>query len=254
MRSIRPPFLLAAALLSTALPAAAHVSYTNRNFGTFSGGESAVTISNMTVGGSYGWADGTDDDYGDSHRLRAFRFSLTYDATVTITATATTNNGVLLGDLLPAFSIYSGLAHLPPAAADHDGATVSQLWIASLPGVAKEGAFNALGDWKMGSDDGVTLADLSSFTYKGHAADGAAANFGAAAGISGDGLADGTVTGTFQLPAGDYSIFVGGGLYAGQGTGTTNRGVNVTLSAVPEPSSVLTLLAAVTGLAMRRRR
>ena len=236
-----------------ALPAAAHVSYTNRNFGTFSGGEPAVTISNMTVGGSYGWADGTDDDYGDSHRMRAYRFTLSYDATITVTATATTNNGALLGDLLPAFSIYSGLAHLAPAAADHDTATVSQLWISGLPGVAKEGAFNALGNWKMGNDEGVTLADLSSFTYMGHAADGTAANYGSAAGISGDGLADGTVTGTFHLPAGDYSIFLGGGLYASQGTGTANRGVNVTFS-VPEPSTGATLLAAAAGIALRRRR
>lgn len=252
--TILSPICTLAALLAFTGAASAHIGYTNRNFGTFAGGEAPVTISNMTVGGNYGWADGTDADYGDSHRLRAYRFTLTYDATVSITATATTNNGLLLGDLLPAYSLYSGLAHLPPAAADHDGATVSVAWLSSLGGVTKEGAFVALGDWKIGSDEGTTFADLSSFTYRGHAADGTDANFGTTPGINGDGLADGTVTGSFFLPAGDYSLFVGGALYAGQGSGTANRGVNVTLSVVPEPSAAAVLLGAALLTAGRRKR
>jgi hypothetical protein len=253
MNQISSLLVISASLALSALPSIAHVSYTGRNFGTFSGGESPVIISNQTVSGSYGWADGTDADFGDSHRLRAFRFSLSYDASVTVTASATSNGGLLLGDLLPAFSIYSGLAHLPPAALDHDGAPISVSYLASLPDVPREGAFVATADWKMGNDDGATFADLSSFTYRGHAADGSSANYGNAPGILGDNLADGFVTGSFFLPAGDYSIFVGGALYDGQSSGNTNRGVNVTLSVVPEPAAAsLFLLSA--GLILRRRR
>jgi hypothetical protein len=241
---------LTALLLSIGTPIAfAHVSYNGRNFGTLTGSEPATTISNVSVTGAFGWADGTDSDYGDSHRLRAFRFALTYDATVTISVAATSNGGLLLGDLLPGFSLYAGLAHLPPAALDHDGSAVSQEYLGQLGGPAREGCFVALGDWKMGNDDG----DLSSFVYKGHAADGSAVNFGPADGIRGDGVADGFVSGTFQLPAGDYSLFVGGALYDSQSSGIAARGMNVSVLAVPEPSTAALALPA-TVLLIRRRR
>lgn len=119
-------------------------------------------------------------------------------------------------------------------------------------GVGKwEGCFNALGDWKMGSDDGIQYSDLSSFIYAGNAADGTSANYGTGATviprangttqtndlIRGDGLADGSVTGTFALDAGDYTILVGGATYGG--TSTSSFGFNTTLSValIPEPST-----------------
>ena len=232
----------------------AHIGYSGRDFGSFSSGGS-VTILNQTVSGTFGWADGTDADYGDSHRMRAYRFNLGYDATITLTASATTNNGALLGDLLPAFSIYGGLAHLPPLAADYDYSIISAQWNAALPGVAREGSFNALGDWKIGSDEGTSFADLSSFTFKGYAADGTSANFGNTPGLTGDGTADGTVTGTWNLTAGSYTILLGGADYAAQGPAPyVNRGVNLTLTVVPEPAAGISLLAAAAGLLLRRRR
>jgi hypothetical protein len=114
-----------------------------------------------------------------------------------------------------------------------------------------EGCFNALGDWKMGNDDGKQYSDLSSFIYAGNAADGTSANYGTGATIiprangttqtndliRGDGLADGSVTGIFALDAGDYTILVGGATYGG--TSTSSFGFNSTLSvmAIPEPST-----------------
>lgn len=241
---------LTALLFSIGSSAAlAHVSYNGRNFGTLTGSEPTATIRNVSVSGAFGWADGTDSDYGDSHRLRAFRFSLAYDAMVTISVEATSNGGLLLGDLLPGFSLYAGLAHLPPAALDHDGSAVSQEYLAKLPGPAREGCFVALGDWKMGNDDG----DLSSFLYMGHSADGTAANFGSADGIVGDGIADGLVSGTFTLPAGDYSLFVGGALYGAESSGIAGRGMNVSVLAVPEPSTVALAIPCAALLARRRR-
>jgi hypothetical protein len=245
---------VAVAAFASAPAVMAHISYSGRNFGTFSGGETPVSIFNQTVAGSFGWADGTDEDFGDSHHLRAYRFNLAYDATLTVEVAATSNDGALLGDLLPGFSIYGGLAHSPPSSLDHDTAALSLLWLSTVPGVAKEGVFRALGDWRVGNDDGLTLADLSSFTFMGYAVDGTPANFGASPGLVGDGTADGVVRGTFSLPAGDYSLFVGGADYASQIPGeTTNRGVNVTLTVVPEPASAALAFLAAAALTLTRR-
>ena len=60
---------------------------------------------------TYRWrADGTDADWGDSHKLRAYRFTLTYDASVSISVQAVAyssgaNN--YSGSLLPGFSLMS---------------------------------------------------------------------------------------------------------------------------------------------------
>lgn len=209
--------LLPALSLMGCLTAHAHISYTNRDFGTLDpSGTTTATISNQTSTGNYGWADGTDADYGDSHKLRGFRFKLTSANYVTITFTGSTNGGTRDGSLKPGFSVFSGLAHVSPAAADHDFATISAAWLATRFGVAKEGAFVALGDWKIGNDTGTSFADLSSFVFAGYAVDGTPALFGQTPGLVGDGTADGTVTGTFFLQPGDYTIMVGGANYAGQ--------------------------------------
>jgi hypothetical protein len=54
--------------------------------------------------------------------------------------------------------------------------------------------------------------------------------------INGDGNADGVVTGSFYLSAGDYSVFVGGANYAGVNT-NTSYGIQGTFTGVPEPST-----------------
>ncbi len=246
----------ALALLLLPLGAQAHLSYSGRDFGTFSGGEAPVTITNQTVSGSFGWADGTDADFGDSHRSRIFRFTLANTATVSITVQSIAF-GTNIAGLLPGFSVYSGLAHLSPALPDHDFSTVSQDWLASLPGPTKEGVLNTLGDFKIGNDDGVTFADLTSFTFKGYAVDGTAANFGSTLGIVGDGLADGTATGSFTLPAGDYSFFVGGADYvAGVGAAAPFQGygISTTVTATPEPTTTVMLALGLATLGLRHRR
>jgi hypothetical protein len=170
------------------------------------------------------------------------------------------------GTFLPAFSLFSGLAQGSPETLAHDSSTLS---VASRLG-GTEGSFRSLTDWSIGNDDtyktggptsGVLYAArLAYFTYIGHAADGTSANFGAAAGINGDGVADGFVTASFSgLSAGDYSLFVGGANYAMQTTeGPTTfptYGANVTVGLVPEPSTGFLLLggAALLGLLRRRR-
>jgi hypothetical protein len=247
--------ILTSLALIAAHTASAHIGYGVRDFLIFQPDvvASSVTISNQTVTGDYGWADATDADFGDSHKTRAFRFNVANPGYVTVTATASAG-GTKGAALLPAFSIYSGLAHVSPAAADHDLATISVAYLLSLGGVSKEGSLVALGDWKIGSDTGTTFADLSSFTYIGNAADGTSGNFGSIAGINGDGIADGTVTGTFYIPAaGDYSIFVGGALYSGTDVSGT-YGITTTVTVVPEPAAgILAGIALLGFLAPRRR-
>lgn len=238
-----------AALLAacTACPAQAHVSYTNRDLGSYGPAGGSMTISNQTVSGNFGWADGLDADFGDSHRLRAFRFTLTMPTTVNLTAEA--NPGATptsVGGLLPGFSVYAGLAHLPPAQADYDDSAATLAYLESLPGVPKEGAFRAMADWQMTNDAGDPF---SVFHYQGSAFDADL---------------NGVASGSFALPAGDYSVFVGGVNYVAQIGAVAPYpayGLKLTLDVapaalpVPEPEAYVLLLAGlgVIALAARRR-
>ncbi|NBZ95742.1 MAG: PEP-CTERM sorting domain-containing protein [Proteobacteria bacterium] len=255
MKKSKLTLALQAALLFGALStASAHVSYNGRDFGSYSGFNTNKVISNQYVTSDYGWADATDTDLGDSHKTRAFKFSLSSNAWVTLrfeglayTSGATSYSALAL----PAFSLYSGLA----AAGTHDGSPISIAWRDATYGTnTTKGSLNALGDWKIGSDAGTTFADLSSLTYIGNAADGTSANYGNAAGINGDGNADGVVTGSFYLSAGDYSVFIGGANYSGVNTNAT-YGIQGSFTAVPEPSTwgLLIVALAMGGLVIRAK-
>ena len=282
MKTSKLTLTLQAALFLGALStASAHIGYTGRDFGTYSGTDLTSTITNQRVSGEHGWVDATDADLGDTHKTRAFRFSLTTNAWVTLSfqGLAYTAGGSSFSALaLPAFSLYRGVA----AASTHDFSAISTAWRNTTYGTVittnsngvtttnsvTEGSLNALGDWKIGSDTGTTFADLSSFTYIGNAADGSSANYGTPASsltltdgsnvpngpINGDGNADGVVSGSFYLSAGDYSVFVGGANYAGVNT-NTSYGIQGTFTAVPEPSTwaLLTVSLAMVGLVIRAK-
>lgn len=255
--------LQAALFVAAVSTASAHIGYTGRDFGSYTGSDITRTITNQNVSSDYGWADATDANLGDTHKTRAFKFNLASNAWVTLSFqglayTAGTNSYTALA--LPAFSLYRGVA----AASTHDGSAISIAWRDTnygtvidydTNGVAKtnsvtEGSLNALGDWKIGSDAGTTFADLSSFTYIGNAASGTTANYGIPAAsltladgtivpnaaINGNGNTNGTVSGSFYLGAGNYSVFVGGANYAGVNTNTP-YGIQGTFTAVPEPST-----------------
>ena len=247
----------------------AHISYSNRNFGTLII-SADVSNTTQTVSSGFGWADATDADWGDSHRGRFFRFNLANplagDQGVRITVSRNLLGTGANHTFLPAFSLFSGLAQGSPEALAHDSSTLS---VNSRP-AGTEGSFRSLADWSIGNDDtyntagdptsGVHYASrLAYFTYIGHAADGTSTNFGNAAGIIGDGQADGFITATFSgLSAGDFSLFVGGANYELQATETgptyPTYGINVTVGLVPEPSaSSLLLIASISGWLRKRK-
>ncbi len=218
------------------------------------------SITNQTVSSSFGWAAGTRAEYGDAHRIRAFRFTLAEAGYATIQVEADAARGTAAGvSVMPAFSLYSGL--LSTGSPDYDTAAITSAYLATLGGPAKAGAFNATGDWKIGNDaslpDGLGNYDfdeLSSLTYLGNAADGTSANFGFASGIQGDGVADQAVGGSFWLAAGDYTLIVGGAELGALSEGPfLTYGVDVSLSVIPEPSSLM-LGAAASLLLLGRRR
>lgn len=268
MKKILLTAVASAVLIGAGQNASAHISYSGRNFGTLEVGGGAVVIGNQTISSSFGWADATDSDWGDSHRGRFFRFKLSSTASVVITVARNSGGNQTAGNgtansFLPAVSLYSGLAQgtvsvnqtlgngtvvARTEALSHDTAPLS----VSSRGNGTEGSFRALNNWSIGNDptyvtagdstSGILIADrLASFTYIDHAADGTAANYGNAPGIEGDGTADGFLTATFlDLPPGDYSFFVGGADYAAQnvqvGTYPT-YGVYVSAQAIaPTPS------------------
>lgn len=257
------PALLGLACWATA--AQAHLSYSGRNLGAFTGTEDAsATIANQAITGNFGWADAADANLGDSHKARAFRFSLASDSWVSITATANaTATASSIGGLLPGFSLYSGLAAISPfsgtqTSADHDGATASLAWRtgwaqanlgSGLDHAATDGSWNSKGDWKIGGDGDVAGVDaeLSSFVFKGFAFDE---------------NTDGTATGSFLLAAGNYTVMVGGSDLANKGSADAGKayGLSLTLNVgpsltpVPEPASAALVGLGLGALFLRARR
>lgn len=257
--------------LLLALQAKAHISYAGRDFGTVAPqGETKSTTLSGSVSSLFGWAYAGDADLGDSHRSRAFRVSVLTpgDVTITVQRTGTASDGSA-NLLLPALSIFSGLAHLPPEKLAHDGSAITQLELTSLYGAGNfQGSYRSLENWFIGNDPHDADADASNgisdpaslrhFTYIDHAADGTSANYGTITTrpVGGDGAADGFVSKTFKLEAGDYTIMVGGAEYLTTPPAApyTNYPVNVTLSVIPEASSTAMVICAALGLACRRKR
>jgi hypothetical protein len=264
--------LAAVGLLAASATASAHVSYTNRDFianGAFDGVDT-YTLSGQRVASNYGWADGADGDWGDSHRVRFLRFTLPEAATVTLSVAAQSGVPSMLDDLSPAFSVYAGVVpHL-----SHDGAP-SPTYLANHPGFLpstdfyaatgklgdKEGAFRSVNDFWLGNDSG----EAAQIVYLGHAIDGLGIDVTGdrVVDFAGDGIADGAVSGSWLLGPGTYSVVVGGTCYACQftessSTWVANRAFTASLAIAPVPEPETWALTgaglALLGLITRKRR
>lgn len=277
--------IVAALAVLFSASASAHVSYSTRDFfanGVQSG--NTWTLSNQRVTSDFGWADGADADWGDSHRLRWARFTLTDTSTVSITVSAAgfdyLSGGSMLtalGDLMPGFSLYRGIApgaayeagDHPDYIAHHPGLLPTVSYVVTNPSAplgVREGAFNATGDFWLGnklSEVGDVAWASGHLVYVGHAVDGAGVDINGDGKLDlvGDGSANGSVTTSFTLGAGSYSLILGGADYASQyvdlAGGSAQRGFSaaLTVSAVPEPDAWALMLAGVglIGLIARRR-
>jgi len=267
------PFALAL-LGFTANPVSAHIIPVD--FGTFDGTVAATTAEkNNGASANFGWIDGTDVDWGDTHKLATYTFTLTHQAAdVTLTFRGKSNAFGAAG-MAPGFTLYQGTPAYG-ANLDHDYSIGSELIrtdvCAATPGcTTTEGSFRALTTFAMTTDADPTATNPNVFTYVGSAYDGLAQSLPAANSPLQDGNpflvpgADGTANNTVSLvfpnlAAGSYIVFVGGTVYANQGSvaNTAARGLGgvltITPTAVPVPPAVWLFGSALAGLAGFRRK
>ena len=244
----------------TSSSAMAHIIPTN--FGNFDGLTVVDPINkNKGVSGNYGWIDGTDADWSDSHKTTWYSFTLTGTADVTLTFKERVNANGGLG-LIPGFTLYEGIPHKSPDGLDHDyspgSILIREADCAATPGcTTTEGSFRSLTTFRITNDDDPDGTSPIVFNYIGHAYDGSV-DYGTGIIPGGDGVADKSVTKTFtNLAAGSYLAFVGGSNYASQNAGGS-YGVygtfSLTPSQVPVPAAVWLFGSVVAGyLGMRRK-
>lgn len=212
--------------------------------------------------GNGAWANGTDADWGNSHDILWYKFTVANPGGALVNlslAGGITRVGplVTLGDLTPAFTLYSGM--LPPSS--HDGAGVLP-----LP-EGKDGQWLALADTTMANDAG----EIGTIRYLGH-------------GGEVDGTAQTVSLGLIFLAAGDYTVTPGGACYecfphyerldptnpaydpnyenqiiAIENDAGSRRGFNLSLNIqpVPVPAAVWlfgSALAAFVGMGKRKQR
>lgn len=264
------PAMLVMGLTTT--PAMAHIIPVD--FGTFNGAAAATTAErNNGASANFGWIDGTDVDWADTHKLATYTFTLTGQAAdVSLTFRGKSNAFGGTG-MAPGFTLYQGVAH---NGSDHDQSVGSELIraqdCAATPGcTTTEGSFRALTTFRITNDADPTAASPSVFTYVGHAYDGISQNLPAENSplqdgnpflVPGaDGTANNTVTMLFSnLNPGAYIVFVGGTVYANQGSSANNaargiRGIlSITPTAVPIPGAAWLFGSALTGFFGWKRR
>ncbi len=259
------PLLLAGSL--TATSAMAHIVPVD--FGSLDLGVATTTIEkNNGVAADNGWIDGADGDWGDTHHIGTYTFTLAGTGSADVTLALRGKSNAFGGaGLSPGFTLYEGVPHV---GADHDFSPGSELIrtadCAATPGCATtEGSLRSLTSFRITTDADPTGTSPSVFTYIGHAYDGSQTIPGANSPLydgqpflvpNGDGTLDRAVSMTFHdLAAGNYIVFGGGANYAAVTTPARGMGLTLTVTPVPVPAAVWLFgsgLAGLAGLARRR--
>jgi hypothetical protein len=208
LRFFSAAIALIAGLVVSINQAAAHVVYGNSLFSDpsvidpitgLNGVGSAFSSQDRTVRSNAGWIAGLNAATGgDSHNARFLYFNLAGAATIDFTVTALANsNGASL--LNPGYSIFSGaVPNVSHDGAPYAGQTPFATWspfansaVGSDPSSQKWGEFRANANVTMAHSNGTT----GTMTYTGL--------FGA----TGTGN---TITGTYTLGPGLYTLVIGG--------------------------------------------
>lgn len=260
------PLLLAGSFMSTS--AMAHI--TPVDIGDFNLGTAVTTTErNAGASGDKGWIDGADGDWGDTHKIGTYTFTLTGEGSADVTLALRGKSNAFGGaGMSPGFTLYEGTAHV---GGDHDYSIGSELMrtadCAATPGcTTTEGSLRSLTSFRITTDADPTGTDPSTFTYIGHAYNGSVTLPGANSPLydgqpylvpNGDGTATGNaVSFTFSnLTAGEYIVFAGGTNYAAVTEPGRGMGLTLTVTPVPVPAAAWLFGSGVIGLwGMYRRK
>ncbi|CAI8735594.1 conserved exported protein of unknown function [Methylocaldum szegediense] len=262
--------------LASIQEASAHVGWGNRDLilnaqNVVDNGDGSITYEYRfgSVTGNYGWADGLDYDWGDSHIVRFTKFEITNPggavvdisvrAATELTNPATGEVTTALGDLNPAFTLYKGVGPV----VDYGGTTGAHNLVPAssfdtteflnADELGKEGLFRALHDVTMCNTSG----QCGTQAYVAHA------------GEINDPSNSVSLAGLFLEP-GWYSLVIGGNSHIGIplfGNDFTGSGIDdvdgvrgfhvdltITPAPVPVPAAVWLMGSALVGLIGMRRR
>lgn len=273
-------FGISALLFCNLEPALAHVSFDNA--GTFNGTDVLTYTNTRSAYKAHGWVDGTDADLGDSHQIgglsaRWYRFTLNQPGLVDLSVIQNT------AGLDPAFTLYRGAfptsAHddtvidplnptdssfnpiQSPIDADPSGLYLKHSGYRDTVNQTYEGQFDAFGSWSMANDAGLHATVHYVIAVSG------TSDSDPSRGLTwgGNGNHD-TAVGTgesllqYYLPAGTYSVAVGGercndGTAACTG-GSYSATFSLTIRPVPLPAAFWLMGSALgsLGLVARRRK
>ncbi|MBL8037647.1 MAG: VPLPA-CTERM sorting domain-containing protein [Nitrospira sp.] len=217
LRSFTAAILSVFGLAGTVGQASAHVSYGQSLFSdssiidpvTGANGTGIINANpNRTVSSNAGWLAGQNSTtWANSHDNRFLYFNLAQTSTVNFTLTGNNTNGN--GVLNPGYSLFQGVA----LNAVHDGATVPASYIGAQTGFASWSPFAAANTAI--TANGGTLSTQHWGQYRSNADFTMANDSGQAytlqyTGLSGSNGSGNTVTGTYTLGPGIYSLVVGG--------------------------------------------
>ncbi|MFZ4775589.1 MAG: PEP-CTERM sorting domain-containing protein [Terrimicrobiaceae bacterium] len=153
-----------AGLLSGLSTVSAHVSVgADRTLNSGNAIDGLTVTNNVrTVSSSFGWADATDANWGDSHRTTAFKFTLSGNQTVTITVARRNAAGQTGANdiLLPAFSLFSGTF----VAETHDTSVPTASYLTGLYGTGAVGEAFVNTNGNGGYEAGDAFVDSNSST------------------------------------------------------------------------------------------